>query len=402
MPPERILVACPMKCGSTYVAKLLASYFGLVRCYPIEYWGRQEQNLTSTTMARLKSTTFVLQLHSRPYVPLIRWLAEARVHLVFLWRNIADALVSLDDHIRNEDHRVPTCYVHDPVRYSALSPEERYTFLIQNATPWYIQFYLMWKQADAILPIIKGHYENLVCSPMEFFERLISGLANSVDQKSLTSLINRKIENTRFSQGISGRSKQLFSESNRSQLERLLREHPEDLSALINELPWNGNQWSTDVFQCSKDEIAMDVLVSSEFASAPVGVITDTSVVRQRFNCRLPGLTTIELFGATYGKYIPTGVLRVRVEQTGRPVRESEVPLSSIKDNSWFSISFPQIRDSAGCEFELVVNAVGVPRDCSFTLWSSDLNLHRRGILRFADELRTGTLCMKVGCNGAK
>src|SRR5215471_4310182 len=71
MPPERILVACPMKCGSTYVAQLLASYFGLVRCYPIEYWGRQEQNLTSTTMARLKSTTFVLQLHSRPYVPLI-------------------------------------------------------------------------------------------------------------------------------------------------------------------------------------------------------------------------------------------------------------------------------------------------------------------------------------------
>src|SRR5580700_1751779 len=156
MPPKRILVACPMKCGSTYVAQWLALYFSLERRYPLPYWGRQEQNLDGAIMDSLKGGAFVLQLHSKPYVPLIRWLTEAQVHLVFLWRNIADALVSLDEHIRLEDHRVPACYVHDRAKYSSLPSEDRYALLIQQATPWYIQLYLMWKQADATLPMVKG------------------------------------------------------------------------------------------------------------------------------------------------------------------------------------------------------------------------------------------------------
>jgi hypothetical protein len=396
--PERILVACPMKCGSTYVAKVLALYFGLERRYPLHYWARQEQNLESTVMESLKRASFVLQLHSKPYVPLIRWSTGAEVHLIFLWRNIADALVSLDEHIRTEDHRVPACYIHDQAKYASLLSEERYAFLVQYAAPWYIQFYLMWKRADAIVPIIKGHYEHLLASPVHFFERLISYLAGSVDQNSLTALINRKLDNTRFNQGISGRSRCLFSKSNKWQLERLLREHTEDLSALANELPWNGNQWRSDVFHHAKDEIAIDLLVSEEFARLPVGNISETSFVKQSFRCRLPGLSTIELLGATYEKQIPSGVLKARLEQGGHPIRYCEVPLPFVKDNTWFKITFPPIVESGGGDFELIVSVADAPEDFSFSLWSSDLNPHRRGTLRFADVVRSGSLCMRIGC----
>jgi hypothetical protein len=397
MPPKRILVAGPMKCGSTYVAEWLALYFGLERCNPLDYWGRQEQNLDAATMDSLKRASFVLQLHSKPYVPLIRWLTLAQVHLVFLWRNIADALVSLDEHIRSEDHRVPACYIHDQVKYSSLSSEERYAFLIQHAGPWYIQFYLMWKQADATLSILTAHYEQLLSSPAQFFERLISDLAGSVDHNCLATLIDKRLENTRFNQGLSGRSRRLFSKRNKWELEHLLREHPEDLSALVNELPWRGNRWDSDVFHYKEYGTSTDLLVSNELAHAPVGMIGEAALVRQTFCCRRPGLNTIELWCATYGRRIPSGVIRVRLEQGGRVLRQSEVALSSVKDNSWVQITFLPITDSAGREFDLIVSVAGAPEGCSFTIWASDFNPHR-GTLRFAGGLHNGALCMRTGC----
>jgi len=397
MPPKRILVAGPMKCGSTYVAQWLALYFGLERRYPLAYWGRKEQNLDPATMESLKGASFVLQLHSKPYLPLMRWLTEAEVQQVFLWRNIADALVSLDEHIRLEDHRVPACYIHDRAKYSSWPAEERYAFLIRHAGPWFIQFYLMWKQADATLRIFKAHYEQLLNCPSQFFERLITALAGEVDNAFLAALAGRRLENTRFNQGVSGRSMRLFSARNKWQLERLLSEHPENLTALVNELPWRGNRWEIEVFQYNEREASTDLVISNEFAHAPVGVIGENSLVRQTFSCRRPGLNTVELFCATYGKNIPAGVVKIRLEQRGRTLRQSEAPLKDVKDNSWLQVSFPPVADSALSEFDLIVTVAGIPEGYSFTIWASDLNPHG-GELRFEDELRTGALCMRTLC----
>ena len=41
MPPTdtlRLLVACTMKSGSTYVARALADYFGIEKAEPLIYW----------------------------------------------------------------------------------------------------------------------------------------------------------------------------------------------------------------------------------------------------------------------------------------------------------------------------------------------------------------------------
>jgi hypothetical protein len=167
---------------------------------------------------------------------------------------------------------------------------------------------------------------------------------------------------------------------------------------LINEVPWRGNHWQSDVFHWKEHEVSTDLLVSNEFAHAPVGLISETSLVRQTFCCRLPGLNTIELLCATYGRQIPAGVVNVRLEQGGRQLRMSEAPLSSVKDNSWVRITFPPIADSAGREFELIVSAAGTPEGYGFTIWASDLNPHKRGTLSYAGALHSGTLCIRTGC----
>jgi hypothetical protein len=391
-----------MKCGSTYVSKLLSLYFGLDRRDPLPYWGRQEQNLDTVVKELLQNDDFVVQLHCRPHVPLIRWLTQTHVNIVFLWRNIADSLISLDDHIRNEDHRIPACYIQNPSTYSVLSPEQRYSFLIQHAGPWYVQLYLMWKHADATVPLIKGHYEQLASSPSVFFQRLIYSLAGEIDHERLSSLLSTKLENTRFNVGVPRRSLQHFTKLNRSQLEQLLHNHTENLSELLDELPWNGYGWREDVFQHRGAGVITDLLVSNELAGAPVGIVSETSPVTQTFCCRRPGLSRIELLGATYGTPVPSGILQIRLERGGCLVRQTQVPMSRIKDNDWIGVSFEPIPDSAGCDFELLITTAGVPNGCAFTLWSSDVNPHRRGTLRVAGELRGGTLCMRAAClNGA-
>jgi hypothetical protein len=349
-------------------------------------------------MDSLGNGSFVLQLHSKPYVPFIRWLAEADVHVIFLWRNIADALVSLDEHIRFEDHRIPACYIHNRTTYSALSSEERYAFLIQHAVSWYIQLHLMWKQAQALRPLVTGHYEHLLSCPSQFFERLVSRLATTVDRNRLTALNAQKLENIRFNQGLSGRSVTLFSERNKWYLEHLLREYPEDLSSLVNELPWRGNHWSPDVFVYDEAGTFTDILIPDELACAPIGVLGANSIVKQTFCCRWNGLTTIELLCATYGRCMRSGVLKARLEDSGRPVRQLEVPLASVKDNSWLQLTFPSIRDSSGHEFELILTIDGIAEESSFTIRTSDVNPHR-GRLHFRGELREGALCMRTLCS---
>jgi hypothetical protein len=396
MVPERILVACPMKSGSTYIAQVLSLYFGLERQYPLAYWSRQEQNLDPSTMASLVSQRFVLQLHSKPYLPLLRWLIKAEVCTVFTWRNIADALVSLDDHICTEDHRIPACYIHDPATYRALTRESRYAYLIRHATPWYMQFYLMWREADATLPLLKAHYEQLVADPPGLVRHLILQMGESIDEDRLRGVLNLKIEKTRFNRGISGRSLTLFSSENKRDLEEALTTHPEDLGTLVEELPWNGNRWNPDVFPYGGRGLSCDVHVGEQFGEAVLGNLTGDREIRQSIRCRVTGLRGVGVLAANYGKPIPCGMVKLRVEHAGACIRQCETRLSQVQDNAWLQWEFAPIEDSAGKEYDLVVSTEGMPEGFGFTIWYSRLDAHRRGRLLIDGTPQSGTLCMRT------
>lgn len=99
----RIVVTSPMKCGSTYVADVLRRYFGAalsnhdIRGYDFG----AEQNLSDALTEQLRGTSFSINLHLRPYGLNVAALGREAIAVLVLWRNLADVIVSFDDHVRS-------------------------------------------------------------------------------------------------------------------------------------------------------------------------------------------------------------------------------------------------------------------------------------------------------------
>jgi hypothetical protein len=147
-----------MKSGSTYVARVLALYYGAQHVTPSDYLGRREQNLLNHALEQYLDRNLVVQMHVKPYEPNIESIVRHSFSVVYLWRNLGDVIVSFDDHICNEDHRNPVCYVDDRERYSAMPRQHRYRYLIQHATPWYVGFCLCWRRAASRVPVVVSHH----------------------------------------------------------------------------------------------------------------------------------------------------------------------------------------------------------------------------------------------------
>jgi hypothetical protein len=229
-----------MKSGSTYVARVLALYFGAQDTCPTDYHGRREQNLLRHALEPYLDRNLVAQMHVKPYVPNIECIVRYSFSVVYLWRNLGDVIVSFDDHIRNEDYRNPVCYVDDWERYLAMPRQHRYRYLIQHATPWYVSFYLAWRRAAGRVPVIVSHYEDLVSDSFAFFARIIRALKQNVSEERLRSILAAGLPGTRLNVGRVGRSNELLSAENQRFLDHFLLTHLEDLSELWHELPWRG------------------------------------------------------------------------------------------------------------------------------------------------------------------
>jgi hypothetical protein len=236
--PLRLLVACTMKSGSTYVARALAAYFGIQKAEPLVYWGRREQNLDAWHFRERLTGSYVIQMHIKPYTPHLELFLEQGVRVFWLRRNLGDTIVSFDDHVAKESHENPVAYIHDRDAYLAMEPQARYRYLIRHAIPWYIGFHLMWRSGSPGLPVVPGRYEEMVDDPFRFFSGLIAGAGLPLDGERLRSVLAQDMPQTRFNRGINGRSASLFSEETKHVLEDVLKDHPEDLLDLLADLPW--------------------------------------------------------------------------------------------------------------------------------------------------------------------
>jgi len=231
-----------MKSGSTFIARVLALYFDAERIEPVPYWGRLEQHLDEHLLEPYLDRDFVIQMHLRPHVPNVEIIRQQNLSVVHVWRNLGDVIVSFDDHVCNEDHRNPVCYIHDRARYAAMPVQERYFYLIQHAVPWYIGFYLSWRGIRPDLPVIETHYEDLAADPFAYFSSVIRALGRPLDEARLRGLLATRPAGTRFNKGVNRRSATLLSDDNKHLIEAMLRSHCEDLSELLNELPWRGER----------------------------------------------------------------------------------------------------------------------------------------------------------------
>jgi hypothetical protein len=235
----RVLVACSMKSGSTYVSKILASY--LDAAFPdtiLGYYGYREQNLYPWHLTPDLGLRYVLHLHLKPYPPHIDLIERYGIRVLCLWRNLGDTVISVDDHILREHIANPVCYVDNDGDYRSQPQNARHRYVIQHAIPWYLSFHLLWRGIGNPGWLARGTYDEMVKDPLAFFSRTIRGLGFECDVPRLQKILNTHIHDHRFNVGILGRSVENLSEDNKILLERLLIEHPQDLSDLLHELPW--------------------------------------------------------------------------------------------------------------------------------------------------------------------
>ena len=236
MAVPRIFICASPKTGSTYSKLLLMNYYGIPNV-EFHYDWLSEHTLTDRMMQELGDNPYVLQHHAFPREQNLRHIRERRIATVISWRNLADSLISWDDHIRTEGPANPFMYVGDRDSYLAMEDQARYQFLIRHAAPWYLAFYLAWRAEEA--PVLM-HYEALANDPMSYFRYLIERVSGGVDQERLRTVLGARLENSRYNKGVNGRAAALMSAATRTLLEELIVNHHEDNSELIEELPWRG------------------------------------------------------------------------------------------------------------------------------------------------------------------
>jgi hypothetical protein len=233
---SRILVAAAPKSGSTYVSSVLQRYFGLEEPLIAGMHWRWEHNIDASTLLQLRDKSYVIQRHIRPYAPNVSAIMTEDISTIVTWRNLGDVVISLDDHVRREGGGVLYLFHMNDDAYLAMPDQARYQYMIQYALPWYINFYLGWKELRA--PIFR--YEDMASDRVRFFNDMIATIAGHVDRERLAAILESGSISgaTRGNVGRKGRSAELFSEETRERLEQFLENHYEPLTELRDELPW--------------------------------------------------------------------------------------------------------------------------------------------------------------------
>src|SRR5450631_1017006 len=117
-PNTRVLVACSMKSGSTYVSKILARYLDAnFADLILGYYGYREQNLQEGHFTPELGSRFVLHLHIKPYPPHLELIERHGMMVLYQWRNLGDTILSVDDHILREYWENPVIYIDDGADY---------------------------------------------------------------------------------------------------------------------------------------------------------------------------------------------------------------------------------------------------------------------------------------------
>lgn len=220
---SHILVACMPKSGSTFLTDVIAALPGFHRAVLVPAFGRREQELDETCLRREDRFSYVAQNHVQYSDWTAQMCGDYGVAPVVLVRSLLDAIVSMRDHLRNEGPGSPIFYVN---RQHARLDDARLELLIARlALPWYLGFYMSWRQSPDALMI---NYEDLAARPREVVARVLAFSGASARPEVIDAAIARvrAAGAGRFNVGVPGRGQSLKPEVLRAVLE-LIDFYPE-------------------------------------------------------------------------------------------------------------------------------------------------------------------------------
>ena len=198
------------KSGTTYLHRLILKCTGFVD-YLLDHCSEDQQQCLVQQWAPLfLSQNTVSQIHAFATAPNLRMIQKLGIRPVVMVRNLFDVLVSLRDHILNEDHVIPVAQI--PIEFREWSEQDQLWFLVKVATPWYLNSFVSWQRASRQLNVLWMTYEQLIADPQKAVRLVLEHSDVPVDPDRIRQAIGNIDPNTtRFNVGVSGRGTRVFS-----------------------------------------------------------------------------------------------------------------------------------------------------------------------------------------------
>jgi len=217
-----ILIACMPKSGSTFLSAALASYPGFKRKGLAPAYGHREQELSELRLSRNNHLSYVAQQHLRNSAWTQHLIDKYNLTPIVLVRNLADVTISFRDHIKNESTESPMAFFKK--EHAALPDAELEECIVNLAMPWYLNFYLGWKQCKKSMVLF---YDDLIKNPEASLAAILDKAHVAHNEKDIqNALAAARGKPNRLNVGVSGRGKQLAPKA-AEHLDRLLSWYPE-------------------------------------------------------------------------------------------------------------------------------------------------------------------------------
>jgi hypothetical protein len=211
------------KSGSTFLSDIIAELPGFRRAMLVPAHGRRGQELDEVCLQAFDHDNYVAQNHV-PYSDHTADLCgDYGLAPVVLVRDLLDVVVSLRDHLRRQGPVSPIFFAGPG--HAALDDERLAMMLVRLALPWYLNFYMTWRDApDAMLVT----YEALAAAPGAAVARILTFAGAAVDHAEVQAAVARVQRNgaSRFNVGVAGRGADLPPAAIRGVLE-LIDFYPE-------------------------------------------------------------------------------------------------------------------------------------------------------------------------------
>ena len=190
------------KSGSTFLTDVIAELPGFQRAELTPAYGRREQELDESKLREADRFDFVAQNHVRFSDWTHQMCGDYGLAPVVLVRSLLDVVVSLRDHVRNEGHVSPVFFV-EP-HHAALDDARLELMIARLALPWYLGFYMSWRQAPNALVV---RYEALAADPTAEIGRVLAFAGVRPRPGELDAAISqvRQAGHSRMNVGVAGR-----------------------------------------------------------------------------------------------------------------------------------------------------------------------------------------------------
>jgi tetratricopeptide (TPR) repeat protein len=222
-----MLIACMPKSGSTFLLTAVQRLTGWTPANFAYAYFQNEQELYLPYLLAVDRSDTVTQQHCRATIANVQILQGFGIRPVVLVRNLPDIVMSLVD-FYDSGAVINTFFASD---WHKLGAEAKRDLIIDHVMPWYVNFYVSWRQAmaDGRLDCLFIRYEDMIADKPGTLARISDflGLAKTADEcRSAVAKAEDNREKIRFNRGVAGRGAATLTADQFVRLRRLASYHP--------------------------------------------------------------------------------------------------------------------------------------------------------------------------------